>query len=55
MNEIFPITPKIPSHAFIIFKCWVGRTTNIGRLIAANSAVFAPTVVIARSHSFNIS
>ena len=55
MNEIFPTTPKIPSQAFIIFKCWVGRTTNIGRLIAAYSAVFAPTVVIARSHSFNIS
>ena len=55
MKEILPIKPKIQSQAFIIFKCWVGRTTNIGRLIAANSAVFAPTVVIARSHSFNIS
>jgi len=54
LGEI-PINPKVGSHAFIIFKCWVGRTTNIGRLIAANSAVFAPTVVIARSHSFNIS
>ena len=55
MNEIFPITPKMPSQAFIIFKCWVGKTTIIGRAIADNSAVFAPTVVIARSHCFNIS
>ena len=36
MNEIFPITPKIPSQAFIIFKCCVGKTTNIGKAIAAN-------------------
>ena len=55
IKEIFPIIPKIPSQAFITFKCWVGRTTIMGKVSEANSAVFAPTVVIARSHFFSTS